>query len=70
VRRKKEYWLRAIGIASAAVVAASLGSNESTASQSYPSRPITMVVPFAAGGGIDILGRILAEHMRARSALG
>jgi tripartite-type tricarboxylate transporter receptor subunit TctC len=57
-----EYWLRAIGIASAAVVAASVGSIGS-ASQSYPSRPITMVVPFAAGGGIDILGRILAEHM-------
>jgi tripartite-type tricarboxylate transporter receptor subunit TctC len=63
MRRKKEYWLRAIGIASAAVVAASIGSFGSAA-QSYPSRPITMVVPFAANGGIDILGRILAEHMR------
>jgi tripartite-type tricarboxylate transporter receptor subunit TctC len=33
--------------------------------QAYPSRPITMVVPFAAGGGTDIVGRILAERMRA-----
>ncbi len=64
MRRKKRYWLRAIGIVSAAVVAASLGSIGSAESESYPSRPITMVVPFAAGGGIDILGRILAEHMR------
>jgi tripartite-type tricarboxylate transporter receptor subunit TctC len=31
--------------------------------QTYPSRPITMVVPFAAGGGLDVLGRILAARM-------
>jgi tripartite-type tricarboxylate transporter receptor subunit TctC len=32
--------------------------------QSYPSRPITIVEPFAAGGPIDTIGRILAERMR------
>jgi tripartite-type tricarboxylate transporter receptor subunit TctC len=32
--------------------------------QSYPSRPITMVVPFPAGGSTDAVGRILAEPMR------
>jgi tripartite-type tricarboxylate transporter receptor subunit TctC len=30
---------------------------------SYPIRPITMVVPFAAGGPTDVMGRILAQHM-------
>src|SRR5215467_11848705 len=30
----------------------------------YPSRPITMVVPFPAGGPTDIVGRILAERMK------
>jgi len=33
--------------------------------ESYPSRPITMVVPFPAGGPTDTLGRILAERMTA-----
>ena len=32
--------------------------------QSYPSRPITIVVPFAAGGGTDVVGRIIAERLR------
>jgi tripartite-type tricarboxylate transporter receptor subunit TctC len=33
--------------------------------QAYPSRPITMVVPFAAGGPTDVIGRVLAERMRS-----
>src|SRR5712671_6050381 len=32
--------------------------------QAYPSRPITMIVPFPPGGENDTLGRILAEGMR------
>jgi tripartite-type tricarboxylate transporter receptor subunit TctC len=32
--------------------------------QTYPARPITMIVPFAAGGLTDVLGRVLAERMR------
>ena len=31
--------------------------------QTYPSRPITMVVPAAAGGSFDVIGRILAARM-------
>lgn len=31
--------------------------------QSYPNRPVTMIVPFAAGGPTDIIARIVGEHM-------
>jgi len=33
--------------------------------QSYPTRPITMVVPFPAAGPADVIGRTIAEGMRA-----
>jgi tripartite-type tricarboxylate transporter receptor subunit TctC len=33
------------------------------AQDAWPSRPLTMVVPFAAGGPVDVLGRILAQYL-------
>jgi tripartite-type tricarboxylate transporter receptor subunit TctC len=33
--------------------------------QTYPTKPITMVVPYAAGGPTDTIARIMAERMRA-----
>ena len=33
------------------------------AAQSWPTRPLTMVVPFAAGGGTDVLGRIIGQRL-------
>ena len=35
----------------------------SAAAQTYPTRTITMIVPFAAGGPTDLLGRLLAQRM-------
>jgi tripartite-type tricarboxylate transporter receptor subunit TctC len=32
--------------------------------QTFPSKPITMIVPFPAGGGSDILARVMADRMR------
>ena len=46
----------------ALVIAAAL-SPAAAQAQTYPSRPIVMVVPFAAGGAFDVVGRIIAVRM-------
>src|SRR5215475_13802505 len=45
-------------------IAAMLSSVGVASAQTFPSRPMTMVVPFPAGGGTDIIARALAERMR------
>jgi tripartite-type tricarboxylate transporter receptor subunit TctC len=49
----------------AAALAAVLQSATGAVAQTYPSRPITMVVPLGVGGSTDVIGRIMAEGMRA-----
>jgi tripartite-type tricarboxylate transporter receptor subunit TctC len=50
-------WLAALWL----ITQALLGS---AAAQTYPARPVTLVVALPAGGAVDALARILAEHMR------
>jgi tripartite-type tricarboxylate transporter receptor subunit TctC len=52
----------------AASAAALLAASRIAAAQAYPSRPITMMVPFPPGGLTDVVGRLIAEGMR--TALG
>ena len=48
----------------AAALAAALGCGTTADAQDYPSRPITMVVPYPPGGPTDTLARIVSERMR------
>ncbi len=41
-----------------------LGSLTGAVADTYPSRPVTIIVPFGAGGPTDVVARVLAEHMR------
>jgi tripartite-type tricarboxylate transporter receptor subunit TctC len=53
--------MRKLLLAATLAVVASAGS---AAAQTYPSRPITMIVPFAAGGITDIVARLVSERMK------
>jgi len=50
----------------AVLVFAMLLALPAAAQEAYPSKPITLVVPYATGGGSDFLGRVLAEGLRTR----
>jgi tripartite-type tricarboxylate transporter receptor subunit TctC len=55
---RRQFLRLAVGAAALPAVSCDPGA------QSYPSRPITMIVPFPAGGGTDAVGRVVVERMR------
>lgn len=53
-----------LGLAAGTIAAPLLGSEGFA--QSYPSRPVTVIVPFGAGGSTDVIGRIVSERLTAK----
>ncbi len=53
----------ALFAAALAVLAAAQGAE--ALAQDYPTRPITIVVPFPPGGGVDVLARVVGERLAA-----
>jgi tripartite-type tricarboxylate transporter receptor subunit TctC len=51
-------------VLAALLIAAWAIATPAMAQDAYPSRPITMVVPFGAGGALDLIARVLAEGLR------
>jgi len=47
----------------AAVAAGIVAVPGIAAAQDYPSRPVTMIIPFAAGGPTDVLGRVVGQRL-------
>jgi tripartite-type tricarboxylate transporter receptor subunit TctC len=52
-----------MSLAVALCIAASIALFVPASAQVYPSRPITLIVPFPAGGGVDAMARITAERL-------
>ena len=49
---------------SAGIIALGIGSaTAASAAQTYPTRPVRMVIPFGAGGPADFVGRLFAQHL-------
>src|SRR2546422_9609106 len=46
-----------------AALAGLIGTSAGALAQEWPTRPITLIVPFAAGGGLDVSVRIQAQRM-------
>jgi tripartite-type tricarboxylate transporter receptor subunit TctC len=45
-------------------IIACLGAMRASGQSAYPAKPITMVVPFGAGGALDLIARVLADGLR------
>jgi tripartite-type tricarboxylate transporter receptor subunit TctC len=62
---KITYWRARRLLVACAMMLACLGAGSAVAA-SYPERPVKIVVPFAPGGGTDIIARIVADKLSAK----
>jgi tripartite-type tricarboxylate transporter receptor subunit TctC len=55
------------GLVASLALVSSVAISAEALPAAFPQRPITLIVPFSAGGPVDVLGRLLAEQYQARS---
>lgn len=61
---RRGFILSSLLVASTSLVATSIAQ-----AQKFGDRPIRLIVPFAAGGGVDVFARLLSEKLRQRNGL-
>src|ERR1700748_2049924 len=49
----------------AAIIAAPTSQSRAQDFHDYPTKPITLIVPFPPGGGVDLIGRLVAQRLTA-----
>jgi tripartite-type tricarboxylate transporter receptor subunit TctC len=52
-------------VVAAVLLGAAVVAGAPVLAQDYPTKPITLIVPFPAGGGVDVIGRIVADKLSA-----
>jgi tripartite-type tricarboxylate transporter receptor subunit TctC len=62
---RRRHRMTTIAAAAGLVLGALNGARVAAAADSYPQRPITLIVPFPAGGGVDAVARIVADKLAA-----
>ncbi|TAG49256.1 MAG: hypothetical protein EAZ30_04215 [Betaproteobacteria bacterium] len=53
-----------IGALTLSAVAATATATATATAQNFPSKPLSMIVAFPAGGGSDVIGRLVAKGMQ------
>ena len=64
MRKRKNWFFVGMFVLLLAFPVWGAGSQEQQVKDAWPSRPVTLIVPFAAGGGTDVVARLIADDLQ------